>query len=196
MNIRSMIKHVAAIITAVGMLLASMAGAVTALAEDSKPTTAVDGPTKPVRIMDNLYQTRYTGDYKLDDYLSANAGGNDDYLAWLRANLNHGKPIPLSTTQACTTLAVTDTDTGHDLMVRNMDWYPAVPGMMVATAPTDGYRSVGVAPVMTGKANATPTTDELETSANIAPLTTMPGTREPVKPWSRRPVEPCSRWGL
>lgn len=94
MNIRSMIKHVAAIITAVGMLLASMAGAVTALAEDSKPTTAVDGPTKPVRIMDNLYQTRYTGDYKLDDYLSANAGGNDDYLAWLRANLNHGKPIP------------------------------------------------------------------------------------------------------
>lgn len=39
MNIRSMIKHVAAIITAVGMLLASMAGAVTALAEDSKPTT-------------------------------------------------------------------------------------------------------------------------------------------------------------
>ena len=77
MNIRSMIKHVAAIITAVGMLLASMAGAVTALAEDSKPTTAVDGPTKPVRIMDNLYQTRYTGDYKLDDYLSANAGGND-----------------------------------------------------------------------------------------------------------------------
>lgn len=121
MNIRSMIKHVAAIITAVGMLLASMAGAVTALAEDSKPTTAVDGPTKPVRIMDNLYQTRYTGDYKLDDYLSANAGGNDDYLAWLRANLNHGKPIPLSTTQACTTLAVTDTDTGHDLMVRNMD---------------------------------------------------------------------------
>lgn len=124
MNIRSMIKHVAAIITAVGMLLASMAGAVTALAEDSKPTTAVDGPTKPVRIMDNLYQTRYTGDYKLDDYLSANAGGNDDYLAWLRANLNHGKPIPLSTTQACTTLAVTDTDTGHDLMVRNMDWYP------------------------------------------------------------------------
>lgn len=127
MNIRSMIKHVAAIITAVGMLLASMAGAVTALAEDSKPTTAVDGPTKPVRIMDNLYQTRYTGDYKLDDYLSANAGGNDDYLAWLRANLNHGKPIPLSTTQACTTLAVTDTDTGHDLMVRNMDWYPAVP---------------------------------------------------------------------
>ena len=46
MNIRSMIKHVAAIITAVGMLLASMAGAVTALAEDSKPTTAVDGPTK------------------------------------------------------------------------------------------------------------------------------------------------------
>lgn len=56
MNIRSMIKHVAAIITAVGMLLASMAGAVTALAEDSKPTTAVDGPTKPVRIMDNLYQ--------------------------------------------------------------------------------------------------------------------------------------------
>lgn len=178
MNIRSMIKHVAAIITAVGMLLASMAGAVTALAEDSKPTTAVDGPTKPVRIMDNLYQTRYTGDYKLDDYLSANAGGNDDYLAWLRANLNHGKPIPLSTTQACTTLAVTDTDTGHDLMVRNMDWYPAVPGMMVATAPTDGYRSVGVAPVMTGKANATPTTDELETSANIAPLTTMDGVNE------------------
>lgn len=110
MNIRSMIKHVAAIITAVGMLLASMAGAVTALAEDSKPTTAVDGPTKPVRIMDNLYQTRYTGDYKLDDYLSANAGGNDDYLAWLRANLNHGKPIPLSTTQACTTLAVTGAD--------------------------------------------------------------------------------------
>ena len=44
MNIRSMIKHVAAIITAVGMLLASMAGAVTALAEDSKPTTAVDEP--------------------------------------------------------------------------------------------------------------------------------------------------------
>lgn len=178
MNIRSMIKHVAAITTAVGMLLASMAGAVTALAEDSKPMTAVDGPTKPVRIMDNLYQTRYTGDYKLDDYLSANAGDNDDYLAWLRANLNHGKPIPLSTTQACTTLAVTGTDTGHDLMVRNMDWYPAVPGMMVATAPTDGYRSVGVAPVMTGKANATPTTDELETSANIAPLTTMDGVNE------------------
>lgn len=63
-------------------------------------------------------------------------------------------------------------------MVRNMDWYPAVPGMMVATAPTDGYRSVGVAPVMTGKANATPTTDELETSANIAPLTTMDGVNE------------------
>ncbi len=35
MNIRSMIKHVAAITTAVGMLLASMAGAVTALAENS-----------------------------------------------------------------------------------------------------------------------------------------------------------------
>ena len=52
------------------------------------------------------------------------------------------------------------------------------PGMMVATAPTDGYRSVGVAPVMTGKANATPTTDELETSANIAPLTTMDGVNE------------------
>lgn len=50
--------------------------------------------------------------------------------------------------------------------------------MMVATAPTDGYRSVGVAPVMTGKANATPTTDELETSANIAPLTTMDGVNE------------------
>lgn len=113
MNIRSMIKHVAAIITAVGMLLASMAGAVTALAEDSKPTTAVDGPTKPVRIMDNLYQTRYTGDYKLDDYLSANAGGNDDYLAWLRANLNHGKPIPLSTTQACTTLASWDAESAR-----------------------------------------------------------------------------------
>lgn len=144
----------------------------------ARPTTAVDGPTKPVRIMDNLYQTRYTGDYKLDDYLSANAGGNDDYLAWLQANLNHGNPIPMSMIQACATLAVTDTDTGHDLMVRNMDWYPAIPGMMVTTAPTDGYRSVGVAPVMTGKANATPTTDELETSANIAPMTTMDGVNE------------------
>lgn len=49
MNIRSMIKHVAAIITAVGMLLASMAGAVTALAEDSKPTTATYGPSTLIR---------------------------------------------------------------------------------------------------------------------------------------------------
>lgn len=71
MNIRSMIKHVAAIITAVGMLLASMAGAVTALAEDSKPTTAVDGPQaeellKNIRIVNEQYHKTvgllYNGD--------------------------------------------------------------------------------------------------------------------------------------
>lgn len=140
-------------------------------------TASTDKTSTPVKVIDNLYETHYSGDYKLDDYLKANAGSLTDYLKWLKTNLNDGKDIPLTAVQACTTLAIQNPD-GHRLLARNMDWYPSTPGMLVTTSPTNGYASVGVAGVMTSQKNGTPTQSDLETSANISPLLTYDGMNE------------------
>lgn len=109
-------------------------------AEDAEIIT----PTSEiVSLEDGLSAVKYTGDYKLDEFLEQGGADSDaDVMGFLTKHLFSGESVLefFGSTFGCSTVSVQSTD-GSYIFGRNFDWN-ACDAFVVSAEPEEGYASV------------------------------------------------------
>lgn len=98
---------------------------------------------KVEQLGEGVYSLEYSGDYKLDDFISAQIKDRESFDKWLCENLTNGVSTESSDTRkACSCFFTPDTEGGH-LFGRNCDMYPSG-AMFIKTQPENGFASIGI----------------------------------------------------
>lgn len=93
-------------------------------------------------ITEGIYSVDYYGDYKVDEYISANIQDNQGMDLWLTTTLTHNVPTGNLKDFGCSSFAVLG-DNGDHFFGRNYDLYSGE-SLVVRTAPENGYASIGI----------------------------------------------------
>ena len=89
-----------------------------------------------------FYEMTYYADYGLDEFLESGAATDDELVSFVTKKILKGVSFEVNPDGACSTFIAT-TPEEDDLFGRNFDYVPSV-GLIVRTAPKDGYESISV----------------------------------------------------
>lgn len=89
-----------------------------------------------------FYEMTYYADYGLDEFLESGAATDDELVSFVTKKILKGVSFEVNPDGACSTFIATTPDE-DDLFGRNFDYVPSI-GLIVRTAPKDGYESISV----------------------------------------------------
>lgn len=89
-----------------------------------------------------FYEMTYHADYGLDEFLESGAATDDELVSFVTKKILKGVSFEVNPDGACSTFVAT-TPEEDDLFGRNFDYVPSI-GLIVRTAPKDGYESISV----------------------------------------------------
>lgn len=89
-----------------------------------------------------FYEMTYYADYGLDEFLESGAATDDELVSFVTKKILKGVSFDVNPDGACSTFIAT-TPEEDDLFGRNFDYVPSI-GLIVRTAPKDGYESISV----------------------------------------------------
>lgn len=89
-----------------------------------------------------FYEMTYYADYGLDEFLENGAATDDDLVDFVTRKLLRGVSFDVNPDGACSTFIAT-TPEEDNIFGRNFDYVPSI-GLIVKTAPKDGYKSISV----------------------------------------------------
>ncbi|MBU3811680.1 MAG: linear amide C-N hydrolase, partial [Candidatus Niameybacter stercoravium] len=89
-----------------------------------------------------FYEMTYHADYGLDEFLEQGAATDDELVSFVTKKILKGVSFEVNPDGACSTFIAT-TPEGDDLFGRNFDYVPSI-GLIVRTAPKNGYESISV----------------------------------------------------
>ena len=89
-----------------------------------------------------FYEMTYHADYGLDEFLENGAATDDELVSFVTKKILKGVSFEVNPDGACSTFIAT-TPEEDDLFARNFDYVPSI-GLIVRTAPKDGYESISV----------------------------------------------------
>lgn len=89
-----------------------------------------------------FYEMTYYADYGLDEFLESGAATDDELVSFVTKKILKGVSFEVNPDGACSTFIAT-TPEEDDLFGRNFDYVPSI-GLIVRTAPKDGYESISV----------------------------------------------------
>lgn len=89
-----------------------------------------------------FYEMTYHADYGLDEFLQEGAATDDELVSFVTRRLLKGIPLEINPDGACSTFIATSPE-DDNLFGRNFDYVPSV-GLIVHTAPKDGYKSISL----------------------------------------------------
>ncbi|MEG0780423.1 MAG: C45 family peptidase [Oscillospiraceae bacterium] len=92
----------------------------------------------------DFFTMTYAGDYGFDDFLKTGASTDGELIDFVSKQLLKGIPVEFSIPDlGCSTFSA-QTPEGDTLFGRNFDLPSYCPGLLVETAPEDGYRSLSM----------------------------------------------------
>lgn len=89
-----------------------------------------------------FYEMTYYADYGLDEFLEKGAATDDELVSFVTSKILKGVSFEVNPDGACSTFIATSPE-GDDLFGRNFDYVPSI-GLIVRTAPENGYESISV----------------------------------------------------
>lgn len=89
-----------------------------------------------------FYEMTYYADYGLDEFLENGAATDDNLVDFVTRKLLRGVSFDVNPDGACSTFIAT-TPEEDNIFGRNFDYVPSI-GLIVKTAPKDGYKSISV----------------------------------------------------
>lgn len=89
-----------------------------------------------------FYEMTYYADYGLDEFLESGAATDHELVSFVTKKILKGVSFEVNPDGACSTFIAT-TPEEDDLFGRNFDYVPSI-GLIVRTAPKDGYESISV----------------------------------------------------
>ena len=89
-----------------------------------------------------FYEMTYYADYGLDEFLESGAATDDELVNFVTRKLLRGVSFEIDPDGACSTFIAT-TPEDDNLFGRNFDYVPSI-GLIVKTAPENGYKSISV----------------------------------------------------
>ena len=89
-----------------------------------------------------FYEMTYYADYDLDKFLENGASTDDELVSFVTKQVLKGIPFEVNPDGACSTFTAATPD-GDDIFGRNFDYVPSI-GLIVRTAPKNGYESISV----------------------------------------------------
>ena len=108
-----------------------------------RPVTTV---TTVEQVDDGIYRITYNNDYKLDKALSANITTEDDFVKFISDTFFFGIPVKANDDYVACSAFLTQDEDDQYLTGRNFD-YSETDLLAVYTHPSDGYASIGMAPL-------------------------------------------------
>lgn len=89
-----------------------------------------------------FYEMTYYADYGLDEFLENGAANDGELVSFVTKKLLRGVSFEVNPDGACSTFIASTPEADH-LFGRNFDYVPSI-GLIVKTAPKNGYKSISV----------------------------------------------------